>query len=38
MHADGFYATLLATVVFEPIIAFGDAIKGIAGADVLFDN
>ena len=38
MHADGWGVTILATVVFEPIVAFSDAIKGIRWADILFDN
>ena len=38
MHVDGWRATRLATVVFEPIVAFGDAVKGIRRTDILFDN
>lgn len=37
-HADGWGDCRLAAVVFEPIVAFGDAVKGVSGADVLFDN
>ena len=38
VHADGWGDYRLTTVVFEPIVAFSNAIKGVCRADVLFDN
>lgn len=38
LHADGWSNYRLATVVFEPIVAFSNAVKGIRRTDILFDN
>ena len=32
------WSSSLTTVVFEPFVAFGDAVKGVTWAGILFDN
>ena len=38
LHTDGWGDYRLSAVVFEPRVAFSNAVKGVCGANVLLDN